>query len=113
MYCAKIEELFDAMISLSDKVLPENRQAVYTYVEAVWRPVAVFVQSIGKEEGTEELRSKFEFHVAAEESRLHRNFEDINYRIDSANTVRVISGTGRPETVIKGVCPAVPCTVLT
>ncbi|KAF9781672.1 hypothetical protein BJ322DRAFT_1161455 [Thelephora terrestris] len=99
-YCVKIEEIFDAMISLSSEVLPENKQAINKYVDAIWRPVTIFVQSIEREEGSEELRSKFEPHVTAEESRLRRNFEVLNYRIDSSDTVRVISGEGRLETTL-------------
>ena len=112
-YCVKIEEIFEAMISLSDQVLPENRQAARGYIDEVWKQVTTFVQSIEREEGTEQLRCKFESHVAAEESRLGRNFEDINYRINGSDTVRVVSGEGRLETVMGIICSAVPCTVLT
>ena len=99
MYCVKIEEIFDAIIRLAYKVLPENRQAVSTYIDVVWQYVTLFVQSIKREEGTEELRSKFEPHVASEEARLRRNLEDINYRIDISDTFRVIAGEGRVEMV--------------
>src|SRR5258708_175978 len=112
-YCVKIEEIFDAMIRLSDEVLPENLPAVYKYIDTVWRQVTVFVQSIEREEGTEELRSRFKPHVTAEESRLRRNFEEINYRIDGSDTVRIVSGEGRLETVIETVFDAIPCAVLT
>lgn len=100
-YCAKIEGIFNAMIRLSGEVLPENRQAVYNYIDQTWRTITVYVQSIEREEGTEELRQKFDFHVAAEESRLRRNFDDISYRLDSPDTVRLVSGDGRLETVIE------------
>jgi hypothetical protein len=112
-YCAKIEEIFDAMIRLSGEVMPENRQAVYRYIDSVWRRVIQFVRSFKDEGGTEELRSKFESYVAAEESRLRRNFEDINYRIDSPDTVQLVSGEGRLETVMKTVLTAVSCALLT
>jgi hypothetical protein len=112
-YCAKIEEMFDAMIHLSDEVLPENRQALYTYVNTVWSQVTPFVRSFKGEGGTEELRSKFESYVAAEESRLRRNFEDINYRIDGPDTVQLVSGEGRLETVIKTALAAVVRALLT
>ena len=58
------------------------------------------MRSIEREEGTEELRSKFETHVAAEEARLKRNFEGIKYDIDSYDTVQLIAGDGRTEMVI-------------
>ena len=108
----KIEEIFDAMIRLAYKVLPENRQAVSTYIDVVWQYVTLFVQSIKREEGTEELRSKFEPHVASEEARLRRNLEDINYRIDVSDTFRVIAGEGRVEMVteVHDIVPGVTLT---
>lgn len=96
-YCTKIEEIFDAMIRLSHEVLAENRQAVVNYVHWSWRQVTAFVQSIEREEGTDDLRSKFEPHVIAEEARLQQNFEEIKCRIDSSDTFRVIFGKGRIE----------------
>ena len=98
-YCEKIEEIFDAIINLADEVLPENRMEVNEYISFVWRSVTVWVRSIKREKGTEELRNKFESHVTAEEARLHRNLEDIMYDIDSYDTVKLIAGNRRPETV--------------
>lgn len=98
-YCEKIEEIFDAVIGLAGEVLPENRKEVNDYVRYVWNFVIVWVRSIKREKGTEELRTKFEAHVTAEEARLHRNLEDIMYDIDGYDTVKLIAGNGRPETV--------------
>ena len=101
-YCEKIEEIFDAMIRLADEVLPENRKEVNDYISHVWKRVTVFVRSFkrGKEKDAEELRIKFESYVIAEEARFHRNLEDIKYDIDGYDTVRLVAGNGRPETVI-------------
>ena len=99
-YCEKIEEIFDAIINLADQVLPENRKEVNEYISYIWGHVTVWVRSIKREKGTEELRSKFESHVSAEEARLHRNLEDIMYDIDSYDTVKLVAGNGRPEAVI-------------
>ena len=104
-YCEKIEEIFDAMIRLAYEVLPKNRKEVNAYIDMVWQDVTIFVQSIKREDGTEELRSKFESHVTAEEVRLKRNFEDIKYNIDSYDTVQVIAGGGRAEMVRLFVLP--------
>ena len=103
-YCEKIEEIFDAMIRLAYQVLPENRTEVNLYVSTVWRVVTVFVQSIKREEGTEDLRSRFEPHVTAEEERLRRNFEDIKYDIDSWDTAQLIAEEGRVGTVTSCLC---------
>ena len=103
-YREKIEEIFDAMIRLAYEVLPENRKGVNVYIATVWQNVTILVQSIKRENGTAELRSKFESHVAAEEAKLQRNFEDIKYDIDSHDTVQLIAGEGRLETVIEAVC---------
>jgi len=99
-YCEKIEEIFDAIINLADQVLPENRKEVNEYISYVWTHVTVWVRSIKREKGTEELRTKFESHVSAEEARLHRNLEDIMYDIDSYDTVKLVAGNGRPEAVM-------------
>lgn len=98
-YCDKIEEVLAAMIHLSSEVLPENRRAVQLYIHRTWARVLTYLQSLYREEGTEELRSRFASYVSAEEARLQRNFEDIKYRIDSPNTFSVIAGEGRLETV--------------
>ena len=98
-YCEKIEEIFDAMIRLSDEVLPENRKGVNEYITGVWREVNIFARSINRNWGTDDLRAKFQSHVAAEEARLQKNLEDIKYDIDDYNSVHLISGRGRIETV--------------
>jgi hypothetical protein len=105
-YCTRINEIFDLMIHLSGDVLPENRRDVCAYIDRVWELVTPFVRSFQRENGTEELRSKFKSYIAAEESRLRRNLEDINYRFSSIHdpdTVRLVFGEGRLETVIKTV----------
>jgi hypothetical protein len=94
-----IEEIFDAMIGLSDEVLPENRKEVNEYIGNVWGEVTIFVRSIKWEKGTGDLQEKFQSHVAAEEARLQKNFEDIRYDIGSYDSVRLISGRGRIEAV--------------
>jgi hypothetical protein len=103
-YCVKIEEIFDAMICLAPEVLPENRPSVEEYIHWAWKRVTVFVQSIKREKGTEELRFKFESYVTAEEERLQQNLEDLRYYIDNSDTFQVIAGGGRVETVIQGAC---------
>ena len=95
-----IEDIFDAMMDLSEKVLPENRRSVIEYIDQVWQSVTVFTEAFHREMGADELYTRFESHVAAEEARLRQNFEDINYRVDSSQTIRVIAGEGRLETVI-------------
>ena len=88
------------MIRVADEVLPENRKEVNEYIYYVWGHVVVWVRSIKREPGTEELKAKFESHIVAEEARLHRNLEDIMYDIDSYDTVKLVAGNGRAETVI-------------
>lgn len=103
-YCVKIEEIFDAMIRLSYETLPENRQAISDHINKVWRRVTVFVQSIKREEGTKKLRSNFEAYITAEEGKIQKNFESFRYKIDGSNTIQVICGESRPETVIEADC---------
>lgn len=98
-YCEKIEEIFDAMIRLSDEVLAENRKEVNEYIGGVWSGVIMFVRSFRWEWGTEDLKAKFRSHVDAEEARLQKSLEEIKYKIDGDNVVRLISGHGRIETV--------------
>ena len=98
-YCKKIEEIFDAMIRLSDEVLPENRRGVNQYISLIWEQVTIFTRSIEWDQGTEELRKRFQSHVDAEEKRLRNNLEDIKYNIDGHDSVCLISGPGRIEMV--------------
>ena len=107
-YCVKLEEILDAMIRLSYEVLPENREAVREYIHTVWQMVTVFVQSFNRGEGTKDLGSKFESYVVSEEKRLQRNFEEIKYKIDDPDTVRVIAGEGRVEMVIEAIAILFP-----
>lgn len=99
-YCKKIEEIWDAIIRLSDEVLPENRSEVNSYISLQWDYVMLWVKSIKRDEGTEALRERFDSHVTTEEERLRRTLEDIKYNIDSSDTVRLIAGNDRLETVI-------------
>ena len=88
------------MIRLSDEVLPENRKEVNEYIGCVWAEVTMFARSIKWDKGTDDLRAQFQSHVAVEEARLQKNFEDIEYDIDSYDSVSLISGHGRIETVL-------------
>ena len=100
------------MMRLAYEALPENRKEVNRYIARVWTNVTVFVQSIKRDKGTEDLKSKFEPYVTAEEARLQRNFEDIKYDIDSYDTVQLIAGEGRAEMVIKTVYVPVSIPIL-
>ena len=85
------------MISLLDEVLPENQKEVNEYIGEVWEEVTIFVRSFKWEQGTDDLRAKFQSLVNAEEARLQKNLDDIKYDIDSYDAVRLISGHGRIE----------------
>ena len=98
-YGKKIEDIFDAMIRLSDEVLPENRKGVNDYICGVWTEVCIFTRSIEWEEGTDEFMAKFQSHIDAEEEKLRENLEDIKYDIDSYESARLVSGHGQIETV--------------
>jgi len=98
-YCKKIEEIFDAMIRLSDEVLPENRTEVNEYICTAWTKVGIFTRSIRWEMGTDELRAKFKSHVDAEEERLRKNLEGINYDIAEDYLAFLVMLPERIETV--------------
>ena len=98
-YCKKIEEIFDAMIRLSDEVLPENRMGVNEYIGYAWVEVGIFTRSIQLEEGTEKLRARFQSYVDAEEERLRKNFEAIKYDLDGYDSVHLILEHGRIDAV--------------
>ena len=98
-YCKKIEEIFDAMVHLSEEALPENRSVVNEYISYAWTEVGIFTRSIQWEEGTETLREKFQSHVDAEEERLRKNFEGIKYDVDDYDSVLLVSRPGLIEAV--------------
>lgn len=99
-YCEKIDEIFDAMIRLTDEVLPENRKELIDYLSYVWGASMVWVGSIKRRQAIQEIGDKFESYVIAEEERLHRDLEEIKYDIGSVETVMLIARNSRPETVI-------------
>ena len=98
-YCKKIENIFNAMIRLSDEVLPENRRGVNEYICVVWTEVCTLTRSISWDEGTDNLRAKFQSHVDAEEEKLRENLEDIKYDIDIYESARLVLGHGQIEAV--------------
>jgi hypothetical protein len=87
------------MIRLSEEVLPENRKRVNEYIGRTWRGATALTQPFNKWAGTTNIWAQFTSHVAAEETRLQKNLEDIKYDIDGYDSVRLISGQGRIETV--------------
>jgi hypothetical protein len=87
------------MIRSVDEVLPENRKSVNEYIGDIWGNVTTFVRSLKRKKGTEELRVKFQSHVAVEEAKLRKDLEDVKYFIDSPDVAHLISRHGRIETV--------------
>ena len=99
IYANKIRELIAKMFALRTLVLPANRTAVNTYLESIYRDVTSLESGVQPCYVNEALQEKFSSYVEAEEARLRGNLEAVEYDIDAANTLALVTGEGRIERV--------------
>lgn len=103
-YKTKITFILQEMGRLFLKVPKENWTCVDTYlrhrgitdIQLILRSTRV-VQEGGQ--ASNELASLTEDYVSAEEEQLRKNLEKIGYDMDSAATVKLVTGPGRIEHV--------------
>ncbi|KAJ7115777.1 hypothetical protein C8R44DRAFT_213727 [Mycena epipterygia] len=97
IYATKIRELIAKMFALRALVLPANRTAVNSYLEAIYQGVTSLESALAPCYVNEALQEKFSSYVEGEEARLRGNLEAVDYDLDAANTLTLVTGQGRIE----------------
>ncbi|KAF7361998.1 hypothetical protein MVEN_00545000 [Mycena venus] len=97
LYANKIRELIAKMFALRTRVLPANRTAVNSYLETIYQGVTSLESGLAPCYVNEALQEKFSSYVEAEEVRLRGNLEAVDYDLDAANTLTLVTGQGRIE----------------
>ncbi|KAJ7901712.1 hypothetical protein B0H14DRAFT_1250148 [Mycena olivaceomarginata] len=97
VYATKIRELIAKMFALRTRVLPANRTAVNSYLETIYQGVTSLESGLAPCYVNEALQEKFSSYVEAEEERLRGNLEAVDYDLDAANTLTLVTGQGRIE----------------
>jgi hypothetical protein len=88
------------MFALRTRVLPANRTAVNSYLETIYQGVTSLESGLAPCYVNEALQEKFSSYVEAEEERLRGNLEAVDYDLDAANTLTLVTGQGRIERVM-------------
>ncbi|KAI0656683.1 hypothetical protein C8Q70DRAFT_329984 [Cubamyces menziesii] len=99
-YIVKITNCFAEIFALEPHVRAENHTFVAEYLMNVWRPVTTLSASMSTFAVEDELWSRFESYVLAEEKRLDDALKDVHYYIDAVETLYLITGPGRIEQFI-------------
>jgi hypothetical protein len=98
-YANKLEHLFAKMEGVRTTVLPPNREAVDLYFKWVWAPVHTLTAAVLSLSSGIDDSEKFKSYLEAEEARLGKNLDAVNYVIDGIDTLTLITGVGRIEKV--------------
>ncbi|KAF7297297.1 hypothetical protein MIND_00962900 [Mycena indigotica] len=100
IYAVKIRELVAKMFALRTLVLPANRASINSYLEEIYQGVTTLESGLQPCYVNEALQEKFALYVDAEEARLRGNLEAVDYDLDAANTLTLVTGDGRIERFI-------------
>ncbi len=99
-YAEKIDGSLANMLGIKPQVLPANRDAIDQYLGFVWIIVTKLTAAFRRVYVDEQILHHFEAYTQAEEARLSVNLEDAKYIINAQDTVELICGPGRIETVL-------------
>lgn len=83
-------------------VLPPNRRTADVYCERVWQLVHTLTASVLSLDSSMTDPGNLKFHLEAEEARLGKNLQAVNYVIDGTDILALIAGGGRIEKVRTG-----------
>ena len=86
------------MFHMLPRMHTRNRYWADYYLDRVW-PFAASVTLALHQKSLPDLNHKFQPYMFEEEERMRNNLKDIRYDIDALDTVHVVVGPGRLETV--------------
>ena len=98
-YAQKIETLFAKMEGICTSVLPPNRAAFDDYFDLVWMSVRTLTDAASSLSAGLDNPEKFKSYLDAEDHRLGKNLQAVDYVIDGNDTLTLITGGGRIEKV--------------
>jgi uncharacterized glyoxalase superfamily metalloenzyme YdcJ len=99
IYAAKIGELIAKMFAILPNIRPLNKSAVNAYLGAVYPGVISLQSAVADCTVNNALQEKFQTYIDSEEARLQANLEAVDYDIDAADTLVLVTGPGRIEKV--------------
>jgi hypothetical protein len=98
-YANMIERLFGKMDSLYYEVLPPNRGSIMTYFFNVWMFIHALITPVLRLQSEPNDLEKFIPYLKEEEARLGNSLKRVEFIIDGADTLTLITGAGRIEKV--------------
>jgi hypothetical protein len=99
MYASKIGELLAKMFAILPKIKPLNRSSVNEYLGSIYTSVTSLQEGVSDCIVNEALQDKFNSYIEAEEARLQGNLEAVDYDLDAADTLVLVTGQGRIDKV--------------
>ena len=87
------------MFAILPKIPKENVNSINEYLQSVYPGIVTLQMSVTPCSIGEGLQAKFKSYVEAEESRMKRALEQVEYHIDATDTLALITGPGRIEQV--------------
>jgi hypothetical protein len=98
-YAIKIETLFGIMDGLYYEVLPPNRGSIMAYFNYVWVFIHSLITPVLELESEPNDLENFIPYLEEEEARLRNSLKRVDFIIDGADTLTLITGAGRIEKV--------------
>lgn len=99
IYAAKIGELMAKMFAILPNIKPLNRSSVDEYLGAIYMNITSLQDGVADTIVNDALQEKFQSYVDAEEARLLVNLDAVDYDLDAADTLVLVTGEGRIEKV--------------
>jgi hypothetical protein len=98
-YAEKITTIFTKMESLRTLVRPANREHVDRYLRNTLYMFHALGADMHDHTTLNSYQEKFSRYVELEEKRLSKNLLGVRYFIDGADTLELVTGSGRIEQV--------------
>ncbi|PCH42592.1 hypothetical protein WOLCODRAFT_102387 [Wolfiporia cocos MD-104 SS10] len=97
LYRDRIHALFGEMFKLKSSVHDANRYIVDEYLNDIWQPVTLLTSSLQSLALPENVQARFQDYIEAEEQRLWKLLQRVQYHLDDQNTLLLVTGLGRIE----------------
>ncbi|ESK82998.1 hypothetical protein Moror_11766 [Moniliophthora roreri MCA 2997] len=107
-YFRRIRKLFADIFAASKQALPANRQIIAKFISS-WaaKRVEDLLSGLRAVDEWDDINwdsdatfSKFKDYIIKSEMNMDRSLRTVNYYIDAANTLSMVTGAGRPEKYI-------------
>ncbi|KAJ7191654.1 hypothetical protein GGX14DRAFT_481219 [Mycena pura] len=101
-YCAEIDFLFGQMRQLQTQIVePDNKRSAIDYIDSTERHVSALTSAIERHDSAPSwLAEQFASYVNAQEGRLKKRLDDIQYNIDTPKKFSSVLNGARFEEVV-------------